>query len=49
MIWCVLRLVKINTRISETPCIFLEFASLIGLLLSSIWSRLWLSIKALVV
>jgi hypothetical protein len=29
--------------------IFLEFASLIGLLLYSIWSRLWLSIKALVV
>jgi membrane protein insertase Oxa1/YidC/SpoIIIJ len=28
---------------------FLEFASLIGLLLYSIWSRLWLSIKALVV
>jgi hypothetical protein len=29
--------------------IILEFASLIGLLLYSIWSRLWLSIKALVV
>jgi hypothetical protein len=28
---------------------FLEFASLIGILLYSIWSRLWLSIKALVV
>jgi hypothetical protein len=28
---------------------FLEFASLIGLLLYLIWSRLWLSIKALVV
>jgi hypothetical protein len=28
---------------------FLKFASLIGLLLYSIWSRLWLSIKALVV
>jgi hypothetical protein len=27
---------------------FLEFASLIGLLLYSIWSRLWLYIKALV-
>jgi hypothetical protein len=27
---------------------FLEFASLIGLLLYSIWNRLWLSIKALV-
>jgi hypothetical protein len=27
----------------------LEFASLIGLLLYSIWSCLWLSIKALVV
>jgi hypothetical protein len=29
--------------------LFLEFASLIGLLWYSIWSRLWLSIKALVV
>jgi hypothetical protein len=28
---------------------FLEFASLIGLLLYSIWIRLWLSLKALVV
>jgi hypothetical protein len=28
---------------------FLEFASLMGLLLYSIWSCLWLSIKALVV
>jgi hypothetical protein len=28
---------------------FFEFASLTGLLLYSIWSRLWLSIKALVV
>jgi hypothetical protein len=28
---------------------FFEFASVIGLLLYSIWSRLWLSLKALVV
>jgi hypothetical protein len=28
---------------------FLEYACLIGLLLYSIWSRLWLSLKALVV
>jgi hypothetical protein len=33
----------------DLEIIFLEFASLIGLLLYSIWSRLWLCIKALVV
>jgi hypothetical protein len=32
-------------RSQKTIKIFLEFASLIGLLLYSIWSRLWLSIK----
>jgi hypothetical protein len=31
------------------PITFFEFASLMGLLLYSSWSRLWLSIKALVV
>jgi hypothetical protein len=34
---------------SFTKSFFLESASLIGLLLYSIWSRLWLSLKALVV
>jgi hypothetical protein len=33
----------------EIKFFFLESASLIGLLLYSIWSRLWLSLKALVV
>jgi hypothetical protein len=36
-------------NVSSPLIIFLEFASVIGLLLYSIWSGLWLSIKALVV
>jgi ATP/ADP translocase len=35
--------------INSVVTLFLEFASLIGLLLYSICSRLWLSIKALIV
>jgi hypothetical protein len=40
---------NILNRDSNSVINFFEFASLIGLLLYSIWSRLWISLKALVV